>query len=110
MGTVSQYHDMICKVMKEYAYPPSHGQIEVEFIIDSQKGHYEIMHIGWDGSRRVHGSILHIDVIDDKVWVQHDGTSPGVALDLVAAGIPKEAIVLGFRPEHVRPYTGFAVG
>ncbi|GAK56474.1 FdxN element excision controlling factor protein like [Candidatus Vecturithrix granuli] len=41
--------------------------------------------------------------------VQYDGTEDGVAAELVAAGIPHNAIVLGFRPPEVRPFTGFAV-
>ena len=47
-------------------------------------------------------------MIDHKLWIQHDGTEEGVALDLVAAGIPKEQIVLGFRPLSERKYTEFA--
>ncbi|WP_461100885.1 element excision factor XisI family protein [Spirosoma koreense] len=27
----------------------------------------------------------------------------------VKAGVPRENIVLGFHPEHIRQYTGFAV-
>ena len=45
----------------------------------------------------------------DKVWVQQDGTEEGVALELVAAGIPKEHIVLGFQPPERRAWTDFAV-
>jgi hypothetical protein len=29
--------------------------------------------------------------------------------ELVEASVPREAIVLGFRPEHLRQYSGFAV-
>jgi len=42
--------------------------------------------------------------------IQYDGTSPGVAVELAESGIPKEDIVLGFRPPRVRPHTGFGVG
>jgi len=31
-----------------------------------------------------------------------------VAEELVEAGIPHGAIVLGFRPRQMRPYSGFA--
>lgn len=54
--------------------------------------------------------VVHIDLIEDKVWIQYDGTEDGVAMELVEAGIPKENIVLGFRPPEIRPYTGFAIG
>jgi hypothetical protein len=42
--------------------------------------------------------------------VQHDGTSCPVADELLAAGIPREDIVLGFHPPDVRRHTAFAVG
>lgn len=110
MDTGDRYQQIVKDLVKQYARKPSHGDIDPEVIIDDARGHYEVMHVGWDGSRRVHGTVLHIDIIDGKIWIQHDGTSPGVALDLVEAGIPKEDIVLGFRPAHVRPLTGYGVG
>jgi hypothetical protein len=72
--------------------------------------HYEVMHVGWDRRRRVHGSVVHIDIHDGKIWIQYDGTNRPVADELLAAGVPKEDIVLGFHPEDVRVHTGFAVG
>jgi hypothetical protein len=33
----------------------------------------------------------------------------GIATELVEAGVPKEQIVLGFRPPEMRQYTEFAV-
>lgn len=48
-------------------------------------------------------------MIDGKVWVQYDGTSPGVAEELAEAGIPREDIILGFHPPYVRQYTEFGV-
>jgi len=107
---IEHYRQIIYQLMNEYAgYKPSHGNIDTELIVDINKNHYELMHVGWDGCRRVHGSVLHIDIIADKIWIQHDGTSISVAEELVNAGIPKEAIVLGFHPDNVRQYTGFAI-
>jgi hypothetical protein len=110
MDTLERYREIVRKLISEYAsYKPSHGQIDTEAIIDPEKDHYEVMHVGWDGVRRVHGTVVHIDIIGEKVWVQYDGTSRPVAEELVEAGIPREAIVLGFHPTDVRQYTGFAV-
>jgi hypothetical protein len=110
MDTLTRYREIVRNLIREYAsYRPAHGAIDTEAVIDPEKDHYEVLHVGWDGARRVHGVLLHIDIIGDKVWIQHDGTSPGVAEELVAAGIPREAIVLGFRPAHLRQYTGFAL-
>jgi hypothetical protein len=111
MDAVERYREIVHRVIEEFArHKPSHGQIETEAIIDPRRDHYEVMHVGWDGVRRVHGSVVHVDIIGDKVWVQYDGTSRSVAEELVAAGIPREAIVLGFHPAEVRHLTGFAVG
>ena len=111
MDRVEQYRLIVRRVIEEYAgYKPSQGQIETEAIADREKDHYEVMHVGWDKARHVHGSVVHIDIIDGKVWVQYDGTTQPVADELVAAGIPREDIVLGFHPAKVRQHTGFAVG
>ena len=110
-ATLNRYRDIVRGVIEEYAsHKPSHGQIDTEAVIDPSRDHYEVMHVGWDGDRRVHGTVLHIDILNDKVWIQFDGTAPGVALDLLDAGIPREAIVLGFHPPYVRAQTDFAIG
>ncbi|AUT04441.1 hypothetical protein CLI64_20390 [Nostoc sp. CENA543] len=59
--------------------------------------------------QRVHGCLIHIDIINDKVWIQRDGTKTGIANELVSAGIPKDRIVLAFHPVNVRLYTDFAI-
>ena len=56
------------------------------------------------------GSMIHVDIIGGKVWVQYDGTSRPVAEELAAAGIPREEIVLAFHPADVRRHTAYAVG
>jgi hypothetical protein len=110
MDAIKRYQQILQDLLHEYNHKPSHGEIDTEIIIDRDGKHYELMHIGWDGTRRVHGAVLHLDLIDGKIWIQHDGTAPGVALDLVEAGVPREDIVLGFRPADVRPHTRYGTG
>jgi hypothetical protein len=110
MDTLENYRQIVRELIKEYAkYKPSHGEIDTEAIIDLEKDHYEVMHIGWDDQRRVHGSVIHIDIIKGKIWIQYDGTNRPVADELVAAGVPREDIILGFHPYQVRQYTDFGV-
>ena len=78
-------------------------------IFDEQNDHYELMYAGWSGHYRIHGSVIHIDIRNEKVWVQYDGTEDGVADELVKAGIPKDQIVLAFKSPEMRPHTEFAV-
>jgi XisI protein len=51
---------------------------------------------------------LLLDIRNGKVWFQHDGAEDGVASQLVAAGIPREHIVLAFKPPEARPLTDYA--
>lgn len=109
MDSLTEYRRIIRDLIEENAkIRPSVGDIEVETILDESKDHYELLYSGWDGSRRIHGSVLHLDLRGGKVWIQHDGTYHGIANDLVEAGIPKDRIVLAFKPPEVRPLTGFA--
>jgi hypothetical protein len=102
---------IVLRVIKEYAsYIPSHGQIVVEAVVDHEHDQCEVMPVGWDGVRHVHGSVIPIDIRGGKVRVQHDGTSRPVAEELVEAGIRREDIVLGFHPAEVRRHTAFAQG
>ncbi|MEZ4632836.1 MAG: XisI protein [Deinococcales bacterium] len=110
MDKVTHYRGLVKKLVYEYAsYKPSHGAINTEAIVDTEKDHYEVMHVGWQGHQRVHGSVIHIDIINDKIWIQYDGTNRPVADELVAAGVPNSDIVLAFYPERERSYTDFAV-
>jgi hypothetical protein len=110
MATLDTYRDIIERVLADYASVPyAHGDIQTETVFDRANDHYLLVNVGWERDRRIHGSLVHIDIINSKVWIQRDGTEHGIAHDLVDAGIPKSEIVLGFRPPEVRPYTEFAV-
>ena len=111
MDKVARYREILRRVIEEYAsYKPANGEIETEAVIDPSRDHYEVMHVGWDSRKsRVHGSVIHLDLINDKVWVQYDGTNRPVVDELLAAGIPREDIVLAFHPAELRHHTEFAV-
>ncbi len=53
--------------------------------------------------------MLHIDVRDGKVWIQHDGTPAGVAEELVTAAVRRDEIVPAWIPASRRKVTDYAV-
>lgn len=55
------------------------------------------------------GYANEVRIKEGKVWIQWDGTEERVADDLMALGVPREDIVLGFHPPHLRKFTEFAV-
>ena len=110
MDALATYRQIIEKVFNEYAeLPYAHGDIRREIIIDREKECYLLMVVGWDGAKRVHGCLVHINIIDGKLWIQRDGTEHGIAEDLEREGVPKAHIVLAFHAPDLRQYTGYAV-
>lgn len=111
MDKVTRYRQEIRRLLQEYgAYTPSYGEVEVEAIIDPVNDHYQLVTVGWNGSRRIYGCTLHVDIKHDKIWIQHDVTEEGLATRLVEAGVPKEDIVLAFHSPYKRRFTEFATG
>ncbi len=102
---------VIKEFIAEYAaLPPANADsVEMETILDDERGHYQLLMQGWEGFRRLHGLIIHVDVRGDKVYVQHDGTREAVANRLLEAGIPASNIVIAFHHPETRVQTPFAV-
>jgi hypothetical protein len=48
--------------------------------------------------------------MDNKIWIQQDGTEVGIANELVELGVPKQDIILGFDPPNMRQLSDFAIG
>jgi XisI protein len=88
----------------------SDSGIESQTLFDTVRNHYQVVHVGWHNHHRVYGCVLHIDIKDGKVWVQHNGTERAIADDLMERGVPAQDIVLGFHSPSKRKFTEFAVG
>jgi hypothetical protein len=109
MDTLTQYRQNIQNLLKAQADLVWDQRIQAEIIFDPERDRYQLVYVGWRASKRFYGVILHLDIIDGKIWIQQDGTEIGIANKLVELGIPKEDIVLAFDPPNLRKYTDFAV-
>jgi XisI protein len=83
--------------------------VRSEVIVDREHDHYQLVNVGWQNDRRVYGCVLHLDIVDGKVWIQYNGTEFDIANELVALGVGKQHIVLGFQSPFKRQFTEFAV-
>jgi hypothetical protein len=109
MGTPESDRQLIEKTLVEYARVPySRGDVRLQTVFDRDQDHYLLMLNGWEGVRRVHGCLVHVDIIDGKFRIQRDGTEYGIAQELLDAGLPKECIVLAFRSLEKRRLSDFA--
>lgn len=100
----------IKELLQRFASIPSAtGNVVLDTIFDDTQNRYQVIAQGWENAKRIHSTLIHIDMKEDRVWLQHDSTDAEIAEELVRLGIPRERIVLGFLPETVRPHTDFAV-
>jgi XisI protein len=108
---VEQYRQYIKHLLSERQKRASmsrkYEEYEVQTIFDEQQDHYQLFYVGWRGNKRDFGCILHLDIKDGKIWIQHDGTEVGIANQLVEMGVPKQDIILAFHEPYIRQFTEF---
>ena len=111
METRDAQRDLIEKIVIEHArIPYKYGEIDRQTVIDRKNDHYLMMIAGREqDGRRVHGCIVHVDLMDGKFSIQRDGTEYGVGQELLDAGVRKDEIVLAFQPKYKREMGEFAV-
>ncbi len=92
--TVDTYHQLIQDLLTTYSQIPYlQENLHDETIFDRAAGRYMLVTVGWQGHKRVNTIVLHIDVVDGQVVLQCNNTDQEIAQELVAAGIPADAIV-----------------
>jgi hypothetical protein len=112
MDRISEYRSIMQQVLQDYyqLYQRSENpNFETMLLCDESQAQYLLMRLGWEGDRRVNHTVIHLRLRDGKIWIEEDNTEDGVATDLLAAGVPHEAIVLAFHPPRLRQHTEFAI-
>jgi hypothetical protein len=113
MDKIANYRTIIKNIFTEYAQtriPVNDPDPGYQLIFDEQGGHYLLYRTSWkEELKRVHFCVFHIDIINDKLWIQADATDFDLVGVLEEHGIPKQDIVLAFHAPYKRPFTGYAV-
>ena len=96
MDTLNNDRRIIRRILNDFAaIPYAYGRSRSQAIFDDEGDHYLLVTTGTDEEdRHVHDCVFHVDLIDGKFWIQHDATDRPIALELEAAGVPKDRIVL----------------
>ena len=113
MDRLTQYRQAIIEILTDFSNgskdSTSKEEMEEQLILDTQRDHYQILTIGWNGIKRVYYPVFHIDIKNNKIWVQEDATDFDFVGELEKRGIPKSDIVLAFHSPFKRPLTDYAV-
>jgi XisI protein len=111
MAALTEYQTKIQDLLTELAaYGSKDGEVESQLIFDRERNHYQLVYVGWRNKHRIYGCVVHLDIKDDKIWVQHNGTEFDISIRLSEMGIAKQHIVNGFHSSYMRQFTEFAVG
>ncbi|NDJ16839.1 XisI protein [Myxacorys almedinensis] len=121
MAKLEHYRETVQKALSDYAQmrfgSSSRPDLEIQTLFDCQHDHYYLAYVGWQNDssasqsvRRVYSPLLHLDIKNEKIWLQLNTTEDDITEDLIKLGVPKEDIVLGFHPPQMRQFTDFAVG
>jgi len=110
MDKLQSYRQIIVDILREQAHPYTFSSdVDTEIICDSEHDHYQLVYIGWDNQQRVFNLILHFDIKNEKIWIQHNGTELSIAKILMERGIPDSDIVIGFHSPFKRQFSGYSV-
>jgi len=110
MDPVDSYREAVMSILREWEMRPGPGSpLRFEAVFDRERDRYLLTVVGWDGPKHVHSTLVHIDLFGGKLWIHLDQTEEGVAPDLVAAGVPRDRIVLAFKSPARRALTDYAV-
>lgn len=107
MEKLERYRQLVMEIISEFTYESE--DVERRPIFDSERDRYQMMSVGWNGSQRIYGTLIHADIINDKIWIQWDGTEVGIEDELVARGVPNSDIVLAWQSPALRRLGKFAV-
>ena len=111
MDKLDQYRQIIQDILLKRSHIKlAHGDVETQVVFDKERDHYQIVHVGWDQGQFIYGCAIHIDIKNNKIWLQWNSTEDDLAAELVEAGVPKEDIVLGLQAPEFRQFTDYAVG
>jgi XisI protein len=108
--TLAHYRQILIKILKDLARAPINGDIQTIAIIDIEGDHYQILDIGWDeNGQRVFQPMIHLDLIQNKVWIQENMTDLDIAKQMVDSGVSASDIVLGLHSRSLRQFSDYAI-
>lgn len=110
MDKLDSYRQHIKHLLSEYnSWAKPKNNWESQLIFDEKQDHYLWMKVGWDNSKRIYYSVIHLDIKDGKIWLQQNATDLNPAEDLIEMGVTRDDIVLGLQPPFKRRFTDYGV-
>lgn len=111
MDKIKHYQEVILDFLHRYNSEignPTNTAVERRVLADKEQNSFQLLSVGWKGKHFIFGPIFHFDIIDGKIWIQCNNTEREVVDELMANGVDRNDIVLGFVSPNARRFSGFA--
>ena len=84
MNKAVKYRKIVMDFLLEYGEVRlTHlSEVENQLVFDEKNDHYQLLRIGFENRRRVYYCVFHVDIKDEKVWIQEDATDLPLVLKL----------------------------
>lgn len=80
MAIIEDYRQIIESVLKSHAdLKTNNSDVEYQVIFDTINDHYQLLDVGWEGLKRVYNCYIHLDIKDNKIWIQRNMTEIDIA-------------------------------
>jgi XisI protein len=106
-----RYRNAIIEALQEVAARSGDSdKVRTVTVFDESSNQYQILDLGWDESgKRVFQPMIHLELLDGKVWIQENMTDLDVAKVLLEWGVESSDIVLGMHSASLRQFSEYAV-
>ena len=105
--------DLRCAIARVFSsweqFPTSDSKFHITGVMDTDHDRYTLTHVDFDGERYKSHLLAQLEIRDSKIWILTDNTEDGIATELVAEGVAKDHIVLGYYSPSMREQGDFAV-
>lgn len=110
MEPIEDLRSAIARVFRSWEeFPSAISKFRIVGVTDLAHDRYTLTHVDFDGERYKSHLLAHLEIRNDKIWILTDNTEEGIASELVADGVAKDRIVLGFYSPEMREMGDFAV-
>jgi hypothetical protein len=106
MEKIKKYETIIVQLLNDLKVSSNEDLL----VIDHENHHYQLLFVGLDSRNSYHFRVrLHFHIREDGViCIFENRTEAEVGDILMQHGVPKSDILVGFLPQHIRQYEGYA--
>lgn len=111
MDRIKFFQDAIIDILKDNAayYKGTTNPLNLLVISDKENNHFQLLMQGWRDKDYTFQCLIHLDIIDEKIWIQWNNTACEIEIELLKKGVAADEIVIGLKSPEFRIYTDFAV-